>query len=717
MLNICLCILFILFVILSRITQCLRYKRLLKHLVEMRVFVSFEGSVHTFEVNTRETVGDIKETLRERFGLTLKNHRGETVSFVSLLYQGSNLHDDWIYSDLSISPGSILVCRLEKQVEPSLTVHCINYDDRIVYKNSFNVWETSVGTLRTMIQDSTGVPVSAFRLYSKTGLELYDCHLLKVYGIDAGDIVTMEIWHDVSDVIRAARDNEITDTLGSLTSFHDGPQLMRYQLQVGLFTAAHYGYHQLAIQLMKCGARPDEPVGQHPSRDWCRESAHVDHVKTPAHEAAQHGRLKCLRYFLIFNYAILICKDAHGLTPSNIARRYKQKECFKLLVAEQFRIPSVHPEINIHVYSRVRKWCDRARMRARLNKDKTAMLLLTNAEIAQKRAVVGQKVQVDGYGGLDRNKRKVKSAPSQSHASSELEHSASHKTVMPEIISHRAKSDVMIRMSSKNKINKSLDSNPDETSRRHNSNIAPISRNLHRRQESLYVPDSMTALKSGAARPNMRKSINSTRDNNSSPDSPCVSRSGNRASRSSLRLEHVQTCSARTQQEQYLDKLKEFSHGQNARYIWKSLDDEEKVVVPMDEIGSRTTCAIIDQRDATVTSINQDAMPVLGRSKIEESRNGVAPCRDTDDPRRKVTASKSGSNLGGSRHADSPVKRRSTQSRKFVRNSFVESNADKCLRVACETFRKKSWLSQLQMALAMNTNMYKHRALHEGIGD
>ena len=725
------------------------------------MFVSFQESVHKFDVDVRETVGDIKNALREQFGLNLKNQRNETDQYVSLVYQGSHLQNNWVYSDLGIPPGSTLVCSVEKQVEPTLSVHCINYDEMSEYKQNFDVWDTSVGTLRGMIQDSTGIHVSAFRLFSKFGLELFDCHFLKVYGVEKGDTVSMEIWHDVADVVHAARDNDITDTLGSLASFQDAPHLMRYQLQLGLFTAAHYDYHQLATQLMKCGAKPDQPVGQHPSRDWCRTSAHVDHVKTPAHEAAQHGRLKCLQYFLMFNYAVLICKDAHGLTPCNVARRHKQTECFKLLVAEQFRIPSVHPELSVHVYSRVRKWCDRARMRARLHKDKTALLLLTNAEVAQKCAVVGQKVEIDGFNEMEIGNRKIKSAPSSLNSSNEkimIEPQSYSATFRGNRLTHQPNA------SSKKIYTKSRSSSQTESK---NAQSDPLSRaktepnllshgnssRLSGRKKELPTTSTKSDVSSQRNRQHRRTaggaytvSVNATPGKKSPSSSSFVatrmSRPNHAISRDSTCREHEVFLNGKTQ-----PKL---TSRQSSRYIWKPsvngpMESEDNLWTSMDQRSKTRTPPIGDlyypdksndvpnsssefleqSRGKLIGSyrkinestigynsekhIPQDNTPLSGRDNIGEDRQDFTTRVNrlssiTHAPRKGL-----GSAFEASHKVDSPVKRRSAHSKDLVYQSSVESNADMCLKVASETFRKKSWLGQLQMALVVNTNMCKRR--------
>lgn len=49
-------------------------------------------------------------------------------------------------------------------------------------------------------------------------------------------------------------------------------------MRVALYIAAHYGHVDLAVNLLKCGVKADEPVGDHPKRLWCKDdkSGHID---------------------------------------------------------------------------------------------------------------------------------------------------------------------------------------------------------------------------------------------------------------------------------------------------------------------------------------------------------------------------------------------------------------------------------------------------------
>ena len=365
----------------------------------MRVFVLFEGNRHLLDVEVGQTVSDIKSILREKFDLdTAQNEDGNNDILMVIRYAGSNLEDEWVFSDISIPHGATLRCELRENVKPYLEVFCSYSGDKIRFTDEFDVWDTKVSDLKSMITEKTGLHVSVFRLVTSEGKEMYDCHSLKKYKVDIGDTIGLETWNGWGEFLTAATKGQLTPTIKHMVSMYDDPLVARYQLRVALFIAAHFDYPQLALQLIKSGARCDEPVGAHPVREWCNREAHTDHFKTPIHEASQHGSLRCLQKFLHHSYACILAKDGSGLTPSNIARRYRQTECFKLLIAEQFRTRST-AGLTLGVYWRVRRWCERARDRALVfHKHSPNPLLLAMESRSYGNAVVGQKVQLDGFG-------------------------------------------------------------------------------------------------------------------------------------------------------------------------------------------------------------------------------------------------------------------------------------------------------------------------------
>ena len=365
----------------------------------MRIFVLFDGIRHLLDVEVGQTVSEIKGTLRKKLDLdTVQSEDSENDMLMAINYAGSNLEDDWVFTDISIPPGATLRCELLENVKTYLSVTCSHFNETLKFTEWFDVWETKVGHFKTMITEKTGLHVSVFRLVSSEGKEMYDCHPLKKYSVDYGDTIRLETWNGWGAFLKSATSGQLTPTIKHMVSIHDDPLVFKYQLRVALFIAAHFNYTQLATQLIKSGARCDEPVGEHPVREWCNKEVHPDHLKTPVHEAAQHGSLNCLQKFIHHNYACILAKDAQGLTPCNMARRYKQTECFKLLIAEQFRSRSTCG-LTLGIYWRVRKWCERARDRAIVfHKHSPNPLLLAMENRTYRSAVVGQKVQVDGFG-------------------------------------------------------------------------------------------------------------------------------------------------------------------------------------------------------------------------------------------------------------------------------------------------------------------------------
>jgi hypothetical protein len=75
--------------------------------------------------------------------------------------------------------------------------------------------------------------------------------------------------------------------------------IRQYQARVALYLAAHYGHYDLANSMMNLGARPDRPVGEHPSRQWCANinSKKPEYLRCPIHEAVQSGQLKIVTLF------------------------------------------------------------------------------------------------------------------------------------------------------------------------------------------------------------------------------------------------------------------------------------------------------------------------------------------------------------------------------------------------------------------------------------
>ncbi|KAK6968208.1 protein ankub1, partial [Biomphalaria glabrata] len=144
--------------------------------------------------------------------------------------------------------------------------------------------------------------------------------------------------------------------------------LVRYQMRVALFIAAHFGHVDLARYLLKLGCRSDEATGYHPSRAWCQEDGHKDSRKCPVHEATLCGQLAVLKLFVYHDITCLKAKDGEGLEPINLALRNKIKHCASFLVSKQWSKINITKTfaVRLGTYALLKAWCQRAKERALL---------------------------------------------------------------------------------------------------------------------------------------------------------------------------------------------------------------------------------------------------------------------------------------------------------------------------------------------------------------
>ena len=129
----------------------------------MRVFVLFGGNRYLLDVELGQTVSDIKGILRKKLDLdTVQSEDGENDMLMAIKYAGSSLEDDWVFTDISIPPGATLRCELQENVKTYLSVACSYSNETLRFTEWFDVWETKVGELKTMITEKTGLHVSVF---------------------------------------------------------------------------------------------------------------------------------------------------------------------------------------------------------------------------------------------------------------------------------------------------------------------------------------------------------------------------------------------------------------------------------------------------------------------------------------------------------------------------------------------------------------------------
>ena len=278
-------------------------------------------------------------------------------------YAGADLNDNWIFTDLGIVPGSTVKVCMKEEVKPVLFVKCSHSNEIIEIMDDYNVEKMVVADLRTIVAKKSGLPVSIFRLVTRDGLELYDKHELFDYRIECGDTVYMENWDGWTEIINYS----ILGLTPSVVPLIVQDEIQsRFQLKVVMYIASHFGSVDLARTCIRNGIRPDEPIGEHPSRQWCREQSHIETLRTSVHEAAEFGQLGVLRLFVNADITCSMARDGHNLTPLNVSLRKKQRPCASFLLTKQWvRVPVTRSQtMTLQTFRRIKLWCERCKERA-----------------------------------------------------------------------------------------------------------------------------------------------------------------------------------------------------------------------------------------------------------------------------------------------------------------------------------------------------------------
>ncbi|CAK8688855.1 protein ANKUB1-like [Clavelina lepadiformis] len=360
----------------------------------MRIFVAFEDVRLPLDVQPGQSVGDVKTVLRDYFKLN-SSHMEDKI--LQLTYAGAILNDAWICSDIGISSGATVKSLLKDSDKPVLHINCAFNDDIIAIREQIDHSKTSVKSLREMVSKKTGLPVSVFRLCTPNGEEMFDGHTLHEYKVTLGTTITLHVWDGWCDLLAAAIRGH-TKRVYRYASTDE--QIARFQYRVACYIAAHFGHVDLANSLINPrfgGVKPEEPVGQHPTKLWSIAAHHPDIWKCPVHEAAQCGKVNVLRIFVQNNICCLVAKDSNGHTPIQVCCKYDQTDSILYLSSKLY---SSYTENNVtlpmFVVIRCRKWCEKAR-------DKVLSRLGAYCSSMKRRSykgisLVGHGVLVDGYG-------------------------------------------------------------------------------------------------------------------------------------------------------------------------------------------------------------------------------------------------------------------------------------------------------------------------------
>ena len=278
-------------------------------------------------------------------------------------------------------------------------------NETITITDSIKIRSLTVENLKAIVSKRTGLPVSTYRLVSPKGKELLNMHEVEEYDIKIGDTIRVETWDGINDFLNLCVMGFSSHALGELENLQENIQ--RYLVRVAQFMAAHFGHIDLATLTVKRGAKPDEPVGEHPFRSWNRGAEHVDNMKCPIHEAAECGHESIVRLFIHYEPCCALAVDGRGLRPLNYALRNKKKDCARILLGKQgSRFQYGNKTFSLQILYRMKKWADQA---------KEKYLLMNGPEkstLKNKKPLlnfprVGQEVFVKGFatGGMNSKAR------------------------------------------------------------------------------------------------------------------------------------------------------------------------------------------------------------------------------------------------------------------------------------------------------------------------
>lgn len=165
---------------------------------------------------------------------------------------------------------------------------------------------------------------------------------------------------------------------------------LRFQQQVALYIAAFSGHLDLASWILTRGASAEEPVGVHPYRQWCQQTAHSDSKKCPIHVAAERNQLLILKLFVTKNPYNLACRDPTGHDALKIAIRHGYRDCVCFLANKLCSVVSFsNTSLPMRIYLQIKHWVRLGKKRAA-----SSWSQYTNKAF---QASVGNKMLVDGF--------------------------------------------------------------------------------------------------------------------------------------------------------------------------------------------------------------------------------------------------------------------------------------------------------------------------------
>ncbi|XP_038607438.1 protein ANKUB1 [Tachyglossus aculeatus] len=326
----------------------------------MRIFVAFEGVFESFDASPDDTVQAVKLMIKDYFHVPLAEDK-QGRKYLELIYAGAVLKNSWVLADIGITACSTLKCTVKEEDKPVLYVYNAVTQDTIPIMGNIYVVEEKVSYLKTLISQLLGFPLGVFCLRTPRGREMYDCNTLKDYQADVGTTLRLDVWDGWKEFLAGCL---LGRKLEAQRYLAEEEPVLNYQKRVALYIAAFHGHVELTEWLLKQGARPNEPVGVHPYREWCHETHHPDVTKCPVHAAAEKGQLLILKAFVNHSALCLECPNAEGQVPLPLAIKNKRKDCVLYLAAKMRSVVSFSKiSVPMRIYVGLKRWLLRAQSR------------------------------------------------------------------------------------------------------------------------------------------------------------------------------------------------------------------------------------------------------------------------------------------------------------------------------------------------------------------
>ncbi|XP_010767231.1 protein ANKUB1 [Notothenia coriiceps] len=262
----------------------------------------------------------------------------------------------------------------------------------------------SIARLKSVVSMQSGLPVGTFRLSTPEDVQLYDCNQLQDYAIVVGTTLRLDTWDGwVEFLLSCLLGHRLTVQI----HLSEKKPVMRFQLQVALYIAASSGHLDLAGWLLERGVHADKPVGVHPYRQWCQQTAHRDTGKCPIHIAVERNHLLILKLFVTKNLLSLTCRDPGGRDPLKVAIQHGSRDCVQYLANKLCSVVSLsNMSLPMRIYLQIKRWVSLGQKGAASNQCQYS---------AAFKARVGDKLLVDGFNqpyNMSSKSRKTVTIPS-----------------------------------------------------------------------------------------------------------------------------------------------------------------------------------------------------------------------------------------------------------------------------------------------------------------